>query len=106
MTADFVVGRWRPLEKAKSEDDVERLTELLLLLVDREEGVVDLLDRAECAVFLRPRLPSILEISKPGCRDLRVLVQKEEPRVLPFPACGDSGREASSQARRARGPLP
>ena len=75
MTADFVVGRCRPLEKAKSEDDVERLTELLLLLVDREEGVVDLLDRAECAVFLRPRLPTIVEISRPGRGDLRACVQ-------------------------------
>jgi len=71
MAADFVVGRCRPLEKAKSEDDVERLTELLLLLVDREESVVDLLDGAERAVFLRPRLPAILEISRPGRGDLR-----------------------------------
>jgi hypothetical protein len=99
MTADLVVGGGRPLEKAQPENDVERLTELLLLLVDGEEDVYDLLDRAERAVFLRPGLPPVLEISMPGCGDLRMFVQKEEARVLPFPHLGgcSSGRDALAQ---------
>ena len=75
VASDLVVRGRRPYEKPETDDHVVSLAEFFLLLVDREERVVDLLHRAEYAILLGPRTPTLGEVALPRCRDSWALVQ-------------------------------
>ena len=68
------VGRV-PDQKAKSEDDLETLTQALLTLEHGEEIGVDALDGPLATILLCPQPPTSLDVGIPGILHLWVIIQ-------------------------------
>ena len=98
----LAVGRG-PNQEAKSEDDLETLTQALLTLEHGEEIGVDALDGPLATILLSPQPPTSLDVGIPCILHLWVIIQFDR-RVL-IGLSGKSRKQFGAFERRVVEPL-